>query len=344
MNVTSLPSVPVTAPTASRLARTALRLPAVPAAFFGMVLGLAGLGNAWRAATAAWHLPAVIGEVLMGLATIVWAILAVLYALKWVFRRQDALAEARHPVQCCFIGLGGVSTMLIALAVLPYDRSIAFVLLLAGAAFTAGFGVWRTGLLWQGGREPSMTTPVLYLPTVAGGFVTAAAVAAFGYADWGQLAFGAAALSWLAIESVLLHRLYTLPDMPVALRATLGIQLAPPTVGAVAYYAVNGGHADLIVNALLGYGILQALILLRLAPWLLKQPFSASYWAYSFGFAALTTTPLRMIAHGQTGPATEIAPVLFLAANIVIGLIALGTIRLVLQRRLLPAAAPAPTR
>jgi tellurite resistance protein len=128
--------------------------------------------------------------------------------------------------------------------------------------------------------------------------------------------------------------------MPVALRPTFGIQLAPPAVGAVAYYAVNGGHADLVVNALLGYALLQALILLRMLPWLLKQPFAASYWAYSFGVAALATTPLRMIAHGETGPVTEIAPALFVGANIVIGLIALGTIRLLLQGRLLPNPSP----
>ena len=47
-----------------------------------------------------------------------------------------------------------------------------------------------------------------------------------------------------------------------------------------------------------------------------------------------------MIANGQTGPVTEIAPVLFVAANIVIGVIALGTIRLLLQGRLLPSPAP----
>ena len=322
-------------------AEKTMRLPNVPAAFFGMVLGLAGLGNAWRAATAAWHLPAAIGETFMGAATIIWAILVVLYILKWLFRRQEAIAEALHPVQCCFIGLGGVSTMLISLAVLPYGRPVALMLFAAGATFTLAFAVWRTGLLWQGGRDPATTTPVLYLPAVAGGFVAAAASAAFGFADWGQFAFGAALLAWLAIESVLLHRLYILPEMPAALRPTLGIQLAPPAVGAVAYYAVNGGHADLVVNALLGYGVLQALILLRLLPWLLKQPFTASYWAYTFGAAALTTTPLRMIANGQSGPATEIAPVLFLAANIVIGLIALGTIRLVLQGRLLPRPASA---
>ena len=317
------------------------RLPNVPAAFFGIVLGLAGLGNAWRAATAAWRLPGAIGEALMAAATIVWAILVILYGAKWVLRRRDAVTEALHPVQCCFIGLGGVSTMLISLALLPYSRLIATVLFVAGGAFTLGFAVWRTGLLWQGGRDPAATTPVLYLPAVAGGFVGAAAFSAFGLPDWGQLVFGAALLTWLSIESVLLHRFYTLPEMPAALRPTFGIQLAPPAVGAVAYYAVNGGHSDLMVNALLGYGIFQALILLRLLPWLLKQPFAASYWAYTFGAAALTTTPLRMIAHGETGPGTQIAPVLFVMANIVVGLAAVGTIRLLRQRRLLSNPVPA---
>ena len=317
-------------------------LPDVPAAFFGIVLGLAGLGNAWRAATAAWRLPAAVGEALMAAGTAVWAVLVVLYALKWLLRRQEAMAEALHPIQCCFIGLGGVATMLISLAALPYNRSIATALLVAGVLFTVGFAVWRTGLLWQGGRDHATTTPVQYLPAVAGGFVVAAALAAFGLPEWGQFAFGGALLTWLAIESVLLHRLHTLPEMPVALRATLGIQLAPPAVGSVAYYAVNGGHTDLVVNALLGYAVFQALILIRLLPWLLKQPFSAAYWAYTFGAAALTTTPLRMIARGETGPATQIAPALFVAANIVVALVAVGTLRLLFAGRLLPSSAPAP--
>ena len=91
---------------------------------------------------------------------------------------------------------------------------------------------------------------------------------------------------------------------------------------------------------MIGYAIFQALILLRLLPWLRKQSFAASYWAFTFGAAALPTAPLRMIAHGVTGPVAEIAPVLFITSNLVIGLVALGTIRLLLQGRLLPAASP----
>ena len=226
--------------------------PIVPAAFFGIVLGLAGLGNAWRAAHQVWQLPAIVGEIILALASIVWAVLITLFALRWTFARAESLSEAHHPVQCCFIGLAGVSTMLIALAEAPYSRLAAMILFGLGAAFTLGFALWRTGLLWRGNRDHTATTPVLYLPTVAGGFVTAGVSAALGYPAWGQLAFGVALFSWFAIESVLLHRLYTVEPLPVALRPTLGIQLAPPVVGAVAYLAINGGAPDMFAHILVG--------------------------------------------------------------------------------------------
>jgi hypothetical protein len=61
------------------------------------------------------------------------------------------------------------------------------ILFTVGVAFAFGFEVWRTGGLWQGEREHAATTAVLYLPTVAGSFVTAITPAAVGYADWGQV-------------------------------------------------------------------------------------------------------------------------------------------------------------
>lgn len=99
------------------------------------------------------------------------------------------------------------------------------------------FGVYHTGQLWQGGRDPRTTTPVLYLPTVAGGFVSTITLSACGRPDWGVPLFGVGVLSRLAIESVLMHRLYSV-ELPPPLRPTLGIQLAPPTVGCAAYSSV----------------------------------------------------------------------------------------------------------
>jgi tellurite resistance protein len=44
-------------------ARSAYLLsPVVPATFFGIVLGLGGLGNGWRATARLWGVPAPVGE------------------------------------------------------------------------------------------------------------------------------------------------------------------------------------------------------------------------------------------------------------------------------------------
>jgi tellurite resistance protein len=308
----------------------------IPAAFFGIVLGLAGLGGSWRAAHRVWGVPAGIGEALMLVATLVWAALVALTAAKWIAARDEALAEMRHPVQCCFVGLIGVATMLVAGAALPYARDLAWVLFVLGSLFTLGFAVWRTGQLWHGERDHGATTAVLYLPAVAGSFVAGSTAAAFGYPDWGQLAFGAGFFTWLAIESVLLHRLYTEPGLPVALRPTLGIQLAPPVVGAVAYLATTSGVPDMLVRAMFGYGLLQALLLLRLLPWIAEQPFAPSYWAFSFGATALATAPILMVERGATGAVATLAPAVFLLVNVVILVLAIGTLRLAIQGRLLP--------
>jgi len=315
----------------------------VPASFFGIVLGIIGLGNAWRFAHRVWQLPSAIGESLEWIGSAIWLILALLYIAKWMFERTRAIEEMRHPVQCCFVGLAGVTTMLAAGAMAPYSRSTGIVLFALGAIYTIGFAAWRTGTLWQGGRDVAHTTAVLYLPTVAGSFVTATVALTLGYPGWAQLIFGAGAFSWLALESVLIHRLFVADPMPPPIRPTLGIQLAPPAVGAVAYLAITTGTPDLFAHALIGYALLLTLILLRMLPWIGKQPFAASYWAFSFGATALATAPLRMIERGDVGPMAVLAPGLFVFANLVIAVLAIGTLYLLFVGQLLPAsAAPAP--
>jgi tellurite resistance protein len=301
-----------------------------------MVLGLVGLGNTWRVAHRVWGLPLVVGEAIDAVGAAIWAILLILYAAKWLLARPKAIEESRHPVDCGFIGLIGVATLLAAGAAAPYSRATALVLFAAGALVSLAYAVWQTGRIWQDDRHHRATTAVLYLPTVAGSFVTGAIAAALGFPEWGQLAFGAGLFSWLSIESVLAHRLYAVDPLPITQRPSLGIQFAPPVVGAVTYMGITSGPPDLIAAALVGYGLLQALVVLRLLPWIRQQPFGPSYWAFTFGSASLATTLLLMLERGGTGPAKLIAPVAFVIANVVVGVIFLATVRLLFCRRLLP--------
>ncbi|MCC5660841.1 hypothetical protein LC608_28480 [Nostoc sp. XA010] len=119
----------------------------IPASFFGMILGLAGLGSCWRVAVKLWHLPAWISEAIMMLTIAIWFVLLLLYVSKWLWARADALAEFEHFVLCCFIGLVPVSTVLVGLAIAPYSRAIAIVLFVVGAIGQLSFGVYRSGQL-----------------------------------------------------------------------------------------------------------------------------------------------------------------------------------------------------
>lgn len=321
--------------------KSRIRIPVVPASFFGIVLGLVGLGNAWRSAHDAWGLPAVIGESLMLSGGIAWMILVVLFVGKWLIARDDALREAQHPVQCCFISLVGVATMLIAIALHPYSRAFANAFFLIGVVFTLGFALWRTGTLWQGSRNPSESTPVLFLPTVAGSYVTAIACATLGLTAWGQLAFGIGIFSWLAIESVLLHRLYTFAEMSAPLRPTLGIQLAPPAVGAAAYLTVTSGPPDIVAYSLIGYGLMQLLLLTRLARWIFSGGILVSAWSFTFGLTALATAMVKLVSRGDTGPISVMAPVLLALVSLVLVALVFRTAWLLLAGRILPPRAVA---
>lgn len=149
--------------------------------------------------------------------------------------------------------------------------------------------------------------------------------AALGFDDIGTFFFGMGFFGWLAIESVLLHRLLTATTLATALRPTLGIQLAPPVVGAVALIAVAPHASVLFTHALIGYGILQVMVLLRLLPWILEEPFAPSYWAFTFGVTALAIAPIRLVSLGGEGVIRYLAPVLFVFANMVVLAVAMGT-------------------
>src|ERR1700760_2068026 len=85
----------------------------IPASSFGIVLGMAGFSNCWRYAHVVWGVDERIGDALFALTAVLWLFLLVGYAAKWWRDRDNALTEFAHPVQCCFIGLLPVSTVLV---------------------------------------------------------------------------------------------------------------------------------------------------------------------------------------------------------------------------------------
>ena len=311
------------------------RIPIVPAVFFGMVLGLGGLGSAWRVAARLWGLPTSIGEALSLTAAAIWCAWLALFAAKWIGARQTARREAADPVMSFSIGLIAMATLLVSVALKPYAPSLAWWIFAIGLVAGLAFAVWLMGSAWQGARTVAATTPLMYLTPVGAGYLGAIGAGGFGHIELATMLWGTGAIAWLFIESAVLQRLMTEP-MPVPLRATVGIQLAPPAVGCMSYLAFTDGPPDRLAQFLFGYALLQGLILLRLTPWLRQQQFGPGAWAYTFGVAALAVSSLVMLVRGNTVLMSRLAPLLFAAANLLIGWIAARTLLLALNGKLFP--------
>jgi tellurite resistance protein len=310
--------------------------PPIPASLFGIPVGVLGLANAWNVGARIWHLPPIVGAALAAAGSAVWLVLLVLYVQKWLRHRAEAQREAHDPVQSSFVALLFVSTMLVSADAAEVSRQAAAVLFGISAAAQLALGVWLLGRTWQGGHGADFPTPALYLPGVGQSFVAANCAALFGWPQLGAWLFGCGVFSWVALESIVLGRAATRDPVPPGLRPALGVQLAPPVVGGLAYLSLTAGTPDLAAHMLFGYGLYQAALLLRLWGWIRQPSFSPGYWAFSFGVTALPTMAMRMVERGDSGPMTWVAPVLFASANVIIAWLAVASLRLVAQGKLVP--------
>lgn len=283
------------------------------AANFSMVLGLTGLGQAWRFATKLWPIPSQAGEAIIFLAFLIWAGLLLAYVVRAIRHPLSVRQEFIHPVQGATPALIGIATLLMVPAVEPYSTRAAMVVLAFGVTWHLLFAVWHSGRDWQRGRDAARVTPTVYLPTVAGNFTAGAAFGVMGWADLGWCFLGAGLFSWLALESVILQRLWQSQTFTVAHRASIGIHFAPPAVAASSWLAIVPGTTDHWVIMLWGYGLFQLLLGLRLVQWLRAQPFSRAYWSYTFGISSAALVTVKLALAGLPVAVHAAAPVLVLA-------------------------------
>jgi tellurite resistance protein len=316
---------------ASPAAATASR---VPASFFSIVTGLAGLGAAWRSAARAYGVSDWLADGLLAVsAALFLGVLAaqVLRALRGAGLRD----ELEHPISGSLAALGPGSLLLVAAGVSVYFRDLALVLFWIGAAGQVAMGVWLVGRWLLAAADPKAVTPALHLPSV-GFLLTAVAAGAVGRADAGWLFFGAGVVLWLVVAAALLDRYVSAGELPAAVRPLVALEIAPPAAALLAWQSLEGGAPDVVSRILLGFALFQALVVARLLGRLRDVPFSPSYWAFAFPLAALAAGALRQSAAAPGSVAGALALPLFIVANAVVAAIAWQTIVAASRGKLLP--------
>jgi tellurite resistance protein len=309
--------------------------------FFAIPFGLAGLGVVWRAMAQTYGAPAVIPDVQLTVAAIVWA--GLLLATLARGPRQLA-AEVRDSVQSPFLALAFIVPIVIAGGIASTDRPLAkavFIAALIPAALVAG---GLTGQWIAGDIDETKAHPGYFLPSVAGGFLSAAVAAEVGLRAVGMLCFGVGFVCWLVLGSVVLNRLFFRSRLPAALIPTLAIEVAPPAIAGSAYFALHGLRADTVTYAIAGYAILMVLVQVRLLPLYLRLTFVPGFWSFTFSWCAVAALALHWIALEHPSPQRPLAWLVCAAVTTLVAAIGIRTGIAAGRGELVPRAAAEPRR
>jgi len=278
------------------------RIARLPAALFGAVLGLAGLGLAWRSAASVFGAPAFISEAIVALGAAAFILLAACYVAKIVRAPAAVLAELMHPGQSSFFGTITISFALMAAAALPWSRPLAEILWAVGAALQATLivAVFRNWIAHP--MQVDHIHPGWFILMV-GIVVGVPPGVALGHRELSWACFALGTLSAVMLYPLVLFRLFFHAPLPPALRPTLFILIAPPALIFSAYFALDGGALDAFAHGLFFAGLFFTVLVLSLPRLFLGLPFAVSWWAYTFPLDAMTVAALSY--HARTGTAAS---------------------------------------
>lgn len=312
----------------------------IPPNLFTIALGLAGLGQAWRAAKPVLGVPRAVPDAIFILAAAVWLVLVAGYAAQGLRR---VLADLRDPVLAPFVPVAAITPMILGAelgtAAFAAGRVVAVIFL----AVTIAAGGWLTGQWVAGDLDLDATHPGYFLPTATGGLAGAAAAAQVQLHAVAEASFGIGIVSWLLLYPIIEGRLFFRRALPPGLVPTLAIELAPPAVAGSAYFALTGGATNLLAYALGGYTVLMALVQLRLVPLYAGLRFSPGFWAFTFPSSAVAIDALLWITLARPPGATGYAIATLTLVTALIAAIAARTVMAVARSQFLTVPSRAST-
>lgn len=303
---------------------------------FSIPLGLLALSGSWQhLSSLGWAFTAVMEQILLWLGLGILALLLLLAVAKLILHHGVFRQEFKHPVQGALLALMPVSCLLAVVLLRPShpDWRVAVNLAIALCLMLQAIIAWHIVSQLATGQMPSeLLSPALYLPIVPGGFVGAMALTVIGLPGFAMLLMGMGLGGWALLEMRILNRLFAGP-LPLGLRPTLGIEIAPAAVGTLAAATVWPMlSADFIM---IGLGIASGPVFAVLTRWRWwsQTPFSFSFWSFSFPAAALASCIAEAVRRGGWPPEVALGAVLL--ASSVILFLAVRTVNLLLRGRLL---------
>ncbi len=269
----------------------------VPVPLFAVVMGVAGLGLAWRKGHEALALPMEIGEAVLALGGLFFVVIFTLYLSKALRHPQEFKTEFNHPIRSNFVAAISISILLLSTGLAPYAVDGALLPWNLGPlpmAREIAVGLWAVGATAQllitlrligrwmfHEQQINHSNPAWFIPIVGNILVPLAGVR-LGFPEISWFFLSIALVFWVLLFTIVFYRIVFHLQLAPKLVPTLFIFIPPPAIGMLSYLNLTGGDLDAFARVLANFTLFLVILLLSLGHRFVKVPFAVSWWAFTF--------------------------------------------------------------
>ncbi len=309
------------------------RIAAVPPSVFGIVMGVTGLGLAWRQLDHTAATASKIGDALIGLGGVLLLVALVCYGIKAIRFPQRLAADLEHPVTSNFICAATMSAMLVAQGFMAIAPVFAEYLWLAGALGQLAFALRQIRFWIIRNWDIRSSNPAWFM-IVGGSLLAPVTGVPLGYMELSWCLFAIGVVLWLVLFAIVMNRIIFHDQLPREFVPTLFIMITPPALGFLAYFQLNGGEVDGFARIFFYTALMVTALVLTMTRLFHDVPFGLTWWAYTFPLDAITTAALLYSEQIASWQLRSIALALLILTNLTVLFVFYRTMRAVLRGEL----------
>ena len=273
------------------------RLKFFPIMMYASVMGMSGLTIMYQKAALWLGVTPLIGSVLMLITTVLFFVITLLYALKFLKYFPMVQKEFSHPVRINFFAAISISMAMLAIIYKEQNPFIAALFWYPGALIHFYLTMHTIAFWINNNQELDHSNPAWFIPIVGNVLIPIAGV---GFASQGVLLyfFSTGIFFWVILFAILLNRIIFHHQMANKFMPTMFILIAPPAVGFIAYFKIYGvidTFAMMLFNLALFFTFLIAFMYKNF----IRIKFFISWWAFVFPLAAMAISTMLMYHQTQ---------------------------------------------
>lgn len=263
-----------------------------PPTFFGVVLGISGLGLSWRRAEELLGWSSLPGDFILSIGAVILIASTLLYALKMIRTPQALLLDIAHPVKSAFLAAFPVGLILQVSALAPLHMEAANILWLIGApaSLLVNFFVFSRWFLVSDGTSRMNS---IWLIPAAGSLLVAMAGRQVGYFEAAWFFFAIGVLFGGSLLVMILYRYISEARLPGPLVPTYFVPIVAPGLVSIIYPMLTnwqpGDEISSFVRITFHFTLFLLLFNLSMIRIFWRLKFSMGWWAYTFPLDTIST-------------------------------------------------------